>query len=54
MKGDLAALGDFLYNAVVFDVVGVIGLNIRGKTVQCTLEGILGGRVHHAWLMSPC
>lgn len=50
LLGDLASLGNSGYNTVVFDVVCVVGLDISGKTVQGTLESILGRRVHHARL----
>jgi hypothetical protein len=47
---DLAALGDTALDVVPLDVVGIIGLDIGGETVEGALDGFLGGRVHHAGL----
>lgn len=46
----LAALGDSGDDALVLDVIGVVGLDIGGKAVEGALDGFLGGRVHHAGL----
>ena len=46
----LTAGGGALDKAVPLDVVGVVGLDIGGETVQSALDGFLGGRVHHAGL----
>lgn len=46
----LAAGGGALDDFAVLDVVGVVGLDVDGKAVERTLEGFLGGRVHHAGL----
>lgn len=46
----LAAGGSLLDDAVVLDVIGVVGLNIDGKAVERALESVLGRRVHHAGL----
>lgn len=46
----LSALGDSANDALVFDVVGVVGLNVGGQTVESALDGFLRGRVHHAGL----
>lgn len=46
----LTALGHPLYNAVVLDVVRVVGLDISGNAIECTLERLLGSGVHHARL----
>lgn len=46
----LTAGGGALDEAVPLDVVGVVGLDVDGKAVERTLEGFLGGRVHHAGL----
>jgi hypothetical protein len=46
----LAALGDAALDVLPLNVVGVVGLDISGETVQSALDGFLGGRVHHAGL----
>jgi hypothetical protein len=46
----LTALGDSADDIVVFDVVGVVGLDIGGEAVEGALDGFFGGGVHHAWL----
>ena len=46
----LAALGHTALDVVPLDVVGVVGLDIGGETVESALDGFLGGRVHHAGL----
>ena len=46
----LAALGDSGDDALVLDVIGVVGLDVGGETVEGALDGFLGGRVHHAGL----
>ena len=46
----LAALGDPRDDAVVLDVVGVVGLDVGGQPVQCPLKRVLAARVHHARL----
>lgn len=48
---DLSALGNPGNDGVVLDVVGVVGLNVGGETVEGALEGFLGGRVHHAGVL---
>ena len=47
----LTALGDAALDVLELDVVGVVGLDIGGETVQSALDGFLGGRVHHAGLL---
>lgn len=46
----LAALGDTALDALELDVVGIVGLDIGGETVEGALDSFLGGRVHHAGL----
>lgn len=46
----LAALGDTALDVVPLNVVGIVGLNIGSETVEGALDGLLGGRVHHAGL----
>jgi hypothetical protein len=46
----LATLGDTALDVLELDVVGVVGLDIGGETVESALDGFLGGRVHHAGL----
>ena len=46
----LATLGDTALDVVPLDIVGVVGLDIGGETVESALDGFLGGRVHHAGL----
>ena len=41
-------LGNAAEDGVEFNVVGVIGLDFGGETIQRALDGFLGGRVHHA------
>jgi hypothetical protein len=48
----LAALGHTALDVVPLDVVGVVGLDISGKTVESALDRFLGGRIHHAGLLS--
>jgi hypothetical protein len=47
----LASLGDSALDALELDVVGVVGLDVGGESVQSALDGFLGGRVHHAGLL---
>jgi hypothetical protein len=46
----LATGGGALDDLAVLDVVGIVGLDVDGKTVEGALEGVLGRRVHHAGL----
>ena len=46
----LAALGDTALDVVPLNVVSVVGLDVGCETVQGALDGLLGGRVHHAGL----
>jgi hypothetical protein len=46
----LAALGDSGDDALVLDVIRVVGLDVGGETVEGALDGFLGGRVHHTGL----
>jgi hypothetical protein len=46
----LAALGDSGDDALVLDIIRVVGLDVGGETVKGALDGFLGGRVHHAGL----
>lgn len=46
----LTALGNPGDNVVVLNVIGVVGLDVRGQTVQSALQGFLRRRVHHARL----
>ena len=46
----LTALGDTALDVLELDVVGVVGLDIGGETVEGALDGFLGGRVHHTGL----
>lgn len=46
----LATGGGALDDFAVLDVVGVVGLDVDGETVEGALEGLLGGGVHHAGL----
>jgi hypothetical protein len=48
----LAALGDSGDDALVLDVIGVVGLDVGGETVEGALDGFLGGRIHHAGLVT--
>jgi hypothetical protein len=48
----LTAFGDSADDAVVFDVVGVVGLDVGCETVEGALDGFFGGGVHHAGLLS--
>ena len=50
----LTAGGGALDDAVVLDVVGVVGLDVDGEAVEGALESVLGGRVHHAGLGGRC
>jgi len=47
----LTALRDSADDVVVLDVIGVVGLNVSGETVESTLDGFLGGRVHHTGVL---
>lgn len=44
------ALADGLDDGVVFDVVGVVGLELNGDAGQGSLESLLGGSVDHLGL----
>lgn len=46
----LAALGNSRDDALVLNVVWVVGLNVGSEAVECPLKRIFGGRVHHTWL----
>ena len=46
----LAALGNSRDDALVLNVVWVVGLNVGSQAVECPLKRIFGGRVHHTWL----
>jgi hypothetical protein len=46
----LATLGDTALDVVPLDVIGVVGLDVGGETVERALDRFLGGRVHHAGL----
>lgn len=46
----LTALGDALHDAVVLDVVGVVGLDVRRQPVESPLKRLLAAGVHHARL----
>lgn len=48
----LSALGDTRLDVIELDVVGVVGLDIGGETVEGALDGLLGGAVHHTRLCS--
>lgn len=50
----LTALGGTGNDVVELKVVGVVGLDISGEAVKGTLDGFLGGGVHHAglWFMT--
>src|SRR4051812_47353739 len=48
----LATLGNTALDVVPFDIIGVVGLDVGGETVQSALDRFLGGRVHHAGLSS--
>ena len=39
----LAALGDTALDALELDVVGIVGLDIGGETVEGALDSFLGG-----------
>lgn len=47
----LAALGNSRDDALVLNVVWVVGLNVGSQAVECPLKRIFGGRVHHTWLL---
>jgi hypothetical protein len=47
----LATLGDSGDDALVLDVIRIVGLDVGGETVEGALDGFLGGRVHHARLI---
>lgn len=44
------ALADGLDDGVIFNVIGVVGLQLCGDTSQRSLEGVLGGSVNHLGL----
>lgn len=46
----LAAGGGALDDLAVLNVVGIVGLDVNGDTVEGALESVLGGGVHHAGL----
>ena len=46
----LSALGHARLDVIELDVVGVVGLDVGGETVESALDGLLGGAVHHAGL----
>lgn len=46
----LAALGDAALDALEFDIVGIVGLDVGSKAIQGALNSLLGGRVHHTGL----
>jgi peptide deformylase len=46
----LSAPGDARLDVVELDVVGVVGLDVGGETVEGALDGLLGRAVHHAGL----
>jgi hypothetical protein len=48
--GDLAALRNPRDDVVVFNVVGIVGLDVSSEAVEGTLDGFFRGRVHHAGL----
>lgn len=50
MATRLSALGDARLDVVELDVVGVVGLDVGGKTVEGTLDSLFGRAVHHAGL----
>lgn len=50
----LAALGDAAEDGLVLDIVGVVGLDVGGEAVERTLQGVLGGGIHHAGLSGAC
>ena len=47
----LAVFGHSCNDTVVFDVVGIVGLDISGDAIQSTLKRFLRRRVHHARLL---
>lgn len=47
---DLAALRNPRDDIVVFNVVGIVGLDVSSEAVEGTLDGFFRGRVHHAGL----
>ena len=49
-RGLSETLGNGLDDAVVFDVVGVVGLEFGGNARESALEGLLGGSVDHLGL----
>ena len=48
---NLSALCHLGQDAVVLNVIGVVGLNVSGETVKRALECVLGSRVHHAGVL---
>ena len=48
--GDLAALRNSRDDVVIFNVVGIVGLDVSSEAVEGTLDGFFRGRVHHAGL----
>lgn len=51
LREHLATLGNTALDVVELNVIGVIGLDVSGETVQSALNGVLGGGVHHAGLV---
>lgn len=47
----LTTLGNTALDGVPLDVIGVVGLDIGGETVEGALDSFFGGRVHHAGLL---
>lgn len=47
----LTTLGDTALDVLELDVVGIVGLDIGGETVEGALDGFLGGRVHHTGVL---
>jgi len=46
----LSACRDTGLDVVPLEVIGIVGLNIGSEAVEGALDGLLGGRVHHASL----
>ena len=46
----LAALGNSADNVVELNIIGIVGLDVGGDSIQRTLQGFFRGRVHHARL----
>jgi hypothetical protein len=49
---DLTTLGNPTDNAIEFNVIGIVGLNIRSQSVERPLQSLLGRRIHHSGLNS--